>query len=210
MSKSKKLTFGMIAADMKPNDNAVCEYEYEGKNGKYGVTIRRWLPLADAMSFIAGIIDVCIDMDAGEYHPETFDFALRLSVLISYAGFDSPDMTDTTAVAKAYDVVYNTDLFERITENIDWVQYHELVESATEQIRYMRDCMVSAKASKINDLLEKMDAVMKSGENLMSELTSRDLKATIDEMLKLSGKAKDNSDNARSGNIVLFPSGDDA
>lgn len=212
MSKSKKMTFGMIWAAMRPGEQDVTEYDFEGANGKQTITIKRSLTLGEAMSFIDGIAGACVDMDTGTYNPGVFDFALRLSALIYYAGFSTPDMTNIEAVAKAWDVVYQTRLFDAVIEHINYTQYHELVEAAAAKISYMKDCLVSTQASKMNELIGKMDEVMQSGQSVMEQLSSEDMRKLLGELgglVDVNAGQRPEASADDDGNVIRLHFGED-
>ena len=208
MSKTKKITFNMIASDMKRNGEAIVRFN--GINNEYEIGVKTSLGFREAMGFIRDVVASCCDMDAGVYSPEGFDFALRVNTLVYYAGFTAP-----TDIDKAYDVAYCSGLFESVIEVIDQRQFDEMVGAINSQLRYSRGLLIASQSSKMNELINKMDEVMTNGDRVMSELEGGKLEKKLNDMMKTisvlgSGESvsEDIADETPS-NIIEMPRGDD-
>lgn len=210
MSKSKKITFGMIAADMvKPENETVV---FAGKNREYTITVKRSLDISDAMSFIDSIVLPCADVSSGRYSPELFDLMVRMSTLVYYAGFDVPEPGEEN-VAIAYDVLYNTDIYDRVRAVVDGEQFQSLVYGAKECVEHAKEMIVSSQASRLNELLEKMDAMMHDGAAAIEELSDSKMVTGIGDLLRAIEAAKASSDGVDGGaggnNIIELPTRDE-
>ena len=177
MSNAKKLTFNMIAAEISHDSNVEC-IQYIGEHKQYDIAVKRTLDFNDAMRFVMDIVNSCSDEKTSNYSPEGFDFAARVNTLIYYAGFVVP-----SDIYKAYDVVYRTELFNKIYEIIDRTQFNVLIKAAKDKLAYMRDAFLSSQASKINELVSKMDAIMDDGNAVVAALNSDEMRSKIDDMM---------------------------
>ena len=175
MSKTKKLTFNMVAGHIDKAEDSVIQL-FDDIN----IQVKHTLGVKEAMAFVHNIADSCYDLDKGEYTPEVFDIALRINVLMSYAGFEQQK-----DIGKAYDVVYNTDVFEKVLNVINPVQYSILVDAANERVKYARDILSSSAAAKIDMLIEKLDDVKQDNMNVIDQINSESFKEMVDKLSAL-------------------------
>lgn len=177
MSKSNKVTFGMIAANMKEAEPTTLDIGD-------GITlqVKRTLPLNDAISFIEEIVGANINTDEGTYTPEAYDFSMRVAVLHFYAGIDFPKSKDT---AKAYRVVYETDLFGKVFDLIDQNQFDILLRAADERIKHECDLMSSVAMQQAEKILDKMNDIFEESSEVMEELDSDDFRTALSNMTKI-------------------------
>lgn len=207
MSKMNKITFNMVAAEMDEDVNA--EVTFAGKHKELKIAMKRRLDFNDAMMFVRDIAASCVDVASGAYMPEAFDFSVKANTLVYYAGFSAPDN-----IKNAYSVIYGTNLYEVIRNEIDEEQYMALISAAKERINNDKEIMNNTQAGKMNDLIDKMDEVMSDGDSIVSELTRGDLRVKIDEMLAamnaLGNPSGNPDDAAKENNVVPLPVGDNA
>lgn len=201
---SKKVTFNMIASDMHPVENDAT-ITYTGVNNEYEISVKHKLGFMDAMRFVRDLAGSCSDIDSGDYTPDGFDFAVKANALIYYAGFAAP-----SDVSKAYEVVYGTDLFDKVMEIIDRRQFDTLVKAAKDRLEYTKDFIIASQASKINDLINKMDEVIREGNSVMTQLNSDEFRTKIEDMLRIMGEPVSvETTGVEDGNIVSFQGGED-
>ena len=201
MSKSgKKLTINMIAAEMQDYDTSEI-IVFQGKNNEIKIPVKHRLDFEESMTMVRDIAASCANLEDGTYAPEAFDMSVRLSTLIYYAGIDwSGD------VAKAYQVVYETSLFDDVWERIDHNQFNMLVEAAKKKAEFQRDQIISTGASKVNELIEKMNEVMMDSTNLIKQMDSDEFAAQLEELKKLAEAANGGAQSAEhADNIVELP-----
>lgn len=205
MSKSKKITFGMIAADMNKEENATVVVA--GKNHEYTINVKRSLDIEEAMSFVEGIVMPCVNVDNGRYSPELFDLMVRIGTLVYYAGFDVPDSGEKE-LSDAYNVLYCTDIFDKVIAVINEDQFQALIHGARETIDHAKNMIVSSQASRLNELLEQMNIMMNDGAAAIEELSDSDVVANISDLLKALEASKnggtDDAEKTRD-NIIELP-----
>lgn len=85
-------------------------------NGRQ-ITVTRLLPFRDVSQFINAVMDLCFDTEHEIAVPEAADFAIRLNVLMRYAG-----IMMTNDIEEQYRIVYESGLYEAVIEVINTAQ----------------------------------------------------------------------------------------
>lgn len=170
---SKKYTINTLMQSI-PEVNKV-ELKPEGECFKdVVIQVRTTLPLEDAMGFVRDIVATCIDDENAEYSPELFDFAVRLYTLMYYANIDlSKD------AKKAYQILYNTGIFDQVSESVQAEQLVDLIEAAEKKIEHWKNILSSSIAGKVSDLMKKMDEVMSGSEQMIEAIDGEEFKAAV-------------------------------
>ena len=83
---------------------------------------------------------------------------------------------------KAYFILYETDLCDKIMAHINQSQFRSLLDSVSERIRFERDMMVSSVAQKVNELVNKMDEVMSESQNVLNHIDSDNFGKAIENL----------------------------
>ena len=166
MSKTNKVTFGMIAAGMEPGNTTEVQIVD-------GITVKvvRTLGVKDAFAFVDSIVSTCVSVADEKYIPEGRDFAMRVSVLHWYAGIDLPTGKD---LETAYKVVYGTDAFGKVFDVIDQNQFDVLMDAAYEKIKFYCDAMMSTAVQSVSQLTAKMDDMISGSADIMKQFESDD------------------------------------
>ena len=186
MSKTKKLTFNMIAAAANV-ESAMVSIEVPGVPG-LTFEVKPMLSLKDSIGFVSDVVDSCVDMETGQYTPEVFDFAVRVNILSRYAGVDAPKDLN-----KAYKVVYETKVVETIMSAINSEQFALLVDSAKAKMEHMASFLITSTTSKVNELVSKMDDVMKTNADVVGNINSESFKDLLASMTKLTEERDEDS-----------------
>lgn len=197
--KSKKTTFNMIASKMPVSK--INELQY----GDFTINIKNTISLKDAIAFINYVVSTCTDEENADYSPELFDFAVRVSTLIYFAGIDAPKDPE-----KAYDVCYGTDLYHSVYSLINQEQHNELVTGAKENLDYHKDMLCSAAAVKAIELIDKMDTIVSKGAEAMDKLNTDEFVAKLDSVTQMV-QGGNNAPNAVEQNdeIIMLPRPED-
>lgn len=95
-----------------PGDNTA-EVIWNGKS----VYVKRLLSFREVSQFINAVIDLCFDTEHEIAIPEAADFAIRLNVLMRYAGIIMDD-----DIEEQYRIVYESNLYESIIGVINSAQ----------------------------------------------------------------------------------------
>ena len=176
MSKTKKMTFNMIAA--KLNDGSRVTEVRIGDD--IVLDVRYALDLKQALGLVADVVSACIDQASGEYTPEAFDLSLRVAIFSRYAGVEMPKDLN-----KAYQAVYNPEVYNPVLAQIDHNQLALLADAAKQRILFMRDMLVSTAAGRMNDMIAKMENVMKDGEKVVDAVSSGEFIEAMSQLREL-------------------------
>ena len=179
MSKTKKITFNMLSAKIEKNKAVQLQVDWFG-DGQ--IDVRHTLDMEEAMSFVQEVALSCFDTEKAEYMPEIFDFAAKVNMLVCYAGFDAPK-----DIKKAYRVVYDTDICDRVLGVINQGQFNILLSAAREKIMHMKDAAISTAAYRVNELTNKMNEVMQNSDEMFAKLGDTDFANMIGRLESLSG-----------------------
>ena len=143
-------------------------------------TIKRFLGIQDAISFVANVVESCINGENAEYLPESYDFAIRLNVIKFYTNLRLPSSMD-----KQYTLMYNTTAFDQVLREINIDQYASLTDAIDKKIKFTIDTMSSMYASKINEVIELFNDLLESSNEVSKNL---DQGMVVDLMNKLNAK----------------------
>ena len=183
--KTKKVTFSMVNSKIKdeaPVTITVCE--------GIEANVKKRLTAKEALEFVDDIVSLCVDTDEGTYTPEIYDGAVRIMTLRTYAGFGGPKTFE-----EAYKVAYGTDVYRKVLDVIDQEQYNWLLDGAQKKITFMANAIVATAASKVMDLIKKMDEVMENGEQAMAQMNSPEFMNTMNGLVKqLAGRGADEAE----------------
>ena len=195
--KSKKLTFNMIASKI---DHA--EEPETITMDDMTIEVKKRLDMKHALQFVQDIVSTCFDEEEATYIPEIFDAAIRIGTLMHYAGFDVPK-----DAGKAFAVVYETDLFDRILTIIDKKQFEELITGAKRKMAFKRDLLVSTAAQKVLELISKMEDVVGKGAKVMESVNAEEFSSTMKDIAaKLNAQIADaNTQDNQETNVIVMP-----
>ncbi len=143
------------------------------------IQINKTLPLIDMMEFVSDVVLSCVDTESGEYTPEAYDFAIRVAVLTRYANFKMP-----TNYEKQYLLIYNTDAYEQVMQYINKHQFQEIIKAIDKKINYMLDVISSSAATKIIDIVEKLNEFIEVGEQSFSGIDPSEISSVIKKLSK--------------------------
>lgn len=193
--KSKKMTFNMVAAKINQ-----AEQTEAITIDDMTIEVKKRLDMKQAMQFVQDIVSTCFDDEEATYIPEIFDAAIRIGTLMHYAGFDVPK-----DAGKAFSVVYNTDLFDRVLAIIDKKQFEELITGAKRKMAFKRDLLVSTAAQKVLELITKMDDVFVKGAKVMESVNAEELSYTMKEITdKINGQIE-REKGASEDSLIVMP-----
>lgn len=85
------------------------------------VTITPLLPLSEVTQFVNSVMSGCYNDKLDAMMPEMKDFGFRVNAIMRYAHVDMPDDID-----KQYEIVYNTDIFEKVISHVNAAQLRSI------------------------------------------------------------------------------------
>lgn len=110
-----------------PGENTA-EITWNGRN----VSVKRLLPFREVSQFINAVMDLCFDTEHEIAIPEAADFAIRLNVLIRYAGIM---MTDD--IEEQYQIAYESGLYEEIVKEVNAAQLDAIQQTVQTCVLHM-------------------------------------------------------------------------
>ncbi len=200
-SKTKKLTFNMIAAEIQPKEPVMITVRgFEDQP----IAVQKTLSFKQALSFIKNTTAMVVDAEMGEYMPEIFDFALKLNVIMSYADIPVPKDLE-----KAYKVVYESNLYDSVMDVINGEQYYILEDAVSDRVQYLRDTLVSGAAIQVNAMIKKMEDMMGDSLKTLNEFNSDSFLNALNSMQNVVSAAdgEQQAEPNKMGEVVPFTKG---
>lgn len=137
------------------------------------VSIRRTLPLREALMFTEDIVNACFAAD-GAFIPQVMDFAIKDGILTRYANFTMPSNTE-----KQYELIYTTGAADMVLEEIDREQLDSIIDAADRKIDYLCDANIKEVRTKLEDVLMAFEEMGNSFEKMFDGVTSEDIKNMV-------------------------------
>lgn len=197
-SKTKKLTFNMLAAEIQPSEPAMITVRgFEDQP----IAVQKTLSLQQALAFIKNTVSMVVDTETGEYMPEVCDFALKLNVILSYA-----DIAIPKDLEKAYKVVYESNLYDSVMDVINSEQYYILEDAVSDRVQYLRDMLVSGAAIQVNEMIKKMEDTMGDSLKTLNEFNSDSFLNALNSMQNVvsAAEGEQSTEPEKMGEVVPF------
>ena len=154
---------------------AVKKTKYENINkinwNGIDLNIKKLLSLQEVFDFVNNVVGTCIDEESGGgYLSELKDFAIKMYVLEMYGNIELP-----ADASERYELIYSCDIFEKILEQINMMQFDEIISAIDKKINYILKANIKSVNTKIEDLnssIEDFDGQMK---NLFNDVSSENI-----------------------------------
>lgn len=146
------------------------------------IEITRTLSLMDMLQFVENVISSCIDVDTGTYTPEVLDFAIKEEILTKYANFRLP-----SSIEKRYELIYNTDAVDQVTEHINQVQLHEIRNAIDARINYSLSIITGALTGKVNEMTSQLNEFVRSAKKAFTGINPNDISVLADSLSNMRG-----------------------
>ncbi|MGN1154788.1 MAG: hypothetical protein ACI4TK_01280 [Agathobacter sp.] len=134
------------------------------------IEVTKTISLRDVVEFVENVAESCVDLESGEYTPQVRDFAIKKELLTRYANFTMPQN-----IGKQYEFIYNSNIVDTVIQNINQLQFQEIVASIDRKIKFMLDCITSIAASNTVKLLDKLETVAEQNSSMFDSLGGDDL-----------------------------------
>ena len=148
------------------------------------MTIKRLLSLEEMLTFVNDVVSSCFEEKTGEYIPEIKDFAIRCSIMESYAGFVLP-----SDLSEKYSMIYNSDIVSFIVKHIDKNQFESILSSIDDKIEHQAQNNIEAINKQMNELIAGFSTIEQNLSNIFgnvdSDTISKIAGAIVDVLLKL-------------------------
>lgn len=170
----KRITINAFERAAEKGIPEIVTIEWAGLN----VEIKPTLSLGEMYTFVNGVVSACVDTETGVYNAEVKDFAIKMLVLENYANFTLPKNTE-----KAYELVYRTDAYFRVKDNINLVQFDEICKAIDTKIEYALKSNVETANRQINEMFSSMEGIQNQLSSLLGEIDGEDIKGLVGAMM---------------------------
>lgn len=147
--------------------------------GGLSVEIKPTLSLGEMYGFVNGVVSACVDAETGAYNAEIKDFAIKIMVLENYANFTLPKSSE-----KTYELIYRTDAYFRVRDNINLVQFDEICKAIDTKIEYALKSNIGAANRQINEIFSSMEGIQNQLSSLLGEVSEDDIKNLLTALTK--------------------------
>lgn len=167
--KINKISINSFEKAMKENFSDIVVVKWYGID----IEIRPTISLVDAAEFISNIVSAAIS-DDGDYMPEFVDFVMRCNVLTKYANFTISDNTE-----KTYDLVYKTNAFDTVMEQINKRQLDAIMNSSMQKIEFEKQVALSNITRDTIDAIEAINKMQRQMEEILDGISNEDMQRFV-------------------------------
>jgi hypothetical protein len=146
--KIKRISVNAMERVVKESGDNIVTKSWHGNE----LIIKRRIGLMEMMGFVDGVVKTCFNEEDGSYRPEVRDFAVRCSILDTYANFTLPEN-----IENRYMFVYSCDAVDAVFEEIDQTQFELIQDAINERIAYAADANVVAANRQMNKLITSFE-----------------------------------------------------
>lgn len=168
-NKPKKLSINALEKATKDN---YCPTTIEW-NG-LSVVIRRNLHLAEMLAFVDNVTTSCFTEPDGVYTPELKDYAIRAMGIELYTNISTP-----ADLSKKYDLLYASDIWQVVLENIDAEQFREIVSAIDEKIKNITNANTALITKQVTDLYSAIENIQSQLSSLFGGISDNDIKNLV-------------------------------
>lgn len=137
------------------------------------IEIKNTLSVEECIRLVKNATDNCFT-DDGEFLPEMLAFSIGVSTIAVYTNLELPDSTEDK-----YKVITYTDLMEKITSNINQLQYEDLLHAIDDKVEYKTKTNIEAIRVQVNELYFKAEELFNQIAETFSQSGMEDFKTMI-------------------------------
>lgn len=163
--KSKRISITALDKVMRATNVPVKTIEWNGID----ITIKHTLSFKDVLTFVDNVANSCFATDS-RYLPEVKVFAIKCCVLEMYANFTLP-----SNIEHKYDLVYNTNAFDTVIENINIKQLNEIVDAISDKVENMAKANIETINKQMSEIYTAFDGLQKQIGTVFSGLNSEEV-----------------------------------
>ncbi len=169
---SKKITMKDLRNAIKPvvdTDNAVTILEWNGLS----IEVKKHLTLEEARGLVNTVTATCFN-DDGVYMPENFDPAIRFGVVGLYS-----NLTMFSDVSENYNLVYKTDIYDRIRDVVDAAQLKAIINAIYNKIDEVIKVRAESVLGKVNEIYAATESMQQQFADIFSGVDAGGLNKLI-------------------------------
>ena len=171
--KTKKISINALENATKDNYSETTTVEWNGLD----VEIRRNITLTEMLAIVDNVVKACFSEQDGKYMPELKDFAVRAAVVELYTNLSAP-----SNIHKRYDLLYASDIWNVILNNIDMDQFVQMTEAIEKKMNHIANESISVIGKQISSLGSAVEDVQQKLYSLFDGIGSDEMKSFIDAM----------------------------
>lgn len=169
--KTKKVSITAFEKVMKETCTPIQTIEWN----EIEISIKHTLSLKEVMTFVDNVTKSCFLVDSNTYLPEIKEFAIKCCVLEMYANFTLP-----SNVERKYDLVYNTDAFNRVMPHINTEQLSEITDAIDDKIDNLVHSNIEFVQRQTYELYSTLDALQKQISGTFEGISSEDISKLVE------------------------------
>lgn len=133
------------------------------------ISIKYNLSFTEMLEFVNDVVMSCFQSNGG-FMPEVMNFAIRSNILSKYTNLSLPDRLE-----HRYEIVYNSDVVDFVSEYIDIDQLREITSSIDRKISYLCNANVMNIQKQMTKLLSAFEDVQQKTSDMFANFTPDDL-----------------------------------
>ena len=174
---AKKTAFDKIYATLKTKKEKVA---LAGALEGIEIEVTHTLDVDTMMEFVSMMVNACVDIEAAEYTPESYDFARYMGIMEYYCNIKLPD-----DYKKVYRVAIETDLIDQVLPHINTEQLSAIDSMVSARITYLRGILTSTAGTRTTELLNRVALVMENTEKMTEKLSGIDFSGAMENLAKM-------------------------
>ena len=137
------------------------------------IDVQKQVSLATMKKIIGIVSGSCFSEDGG-YMPENVDIAFRIAVIDAYTNITLPSNTE-----KVYLLLYGTDLYDTIIDNVNHLQIDEMEYSIDKVISFIVRSNIDNAAKKVDEMYRAIEEFGNNLSNVFDGLDTDELRSIV-------------------------------
>lgn len=171
MAQPKKISISTMDKIIKDTYEANKTIVWHGQE----LVIKHSLSFHEMLKFVDSVVKSCFLQDTGDFTPEIKEFAIRSNLVDMYTNVSLPDPLE-----HQYQLLYQTDIIDTITENIDEEQYFGMIRAINDKLDHLAKARIEMLQKKFDEAVTAVNGIVESMSGLVDGLEAGDLKKFVD------------------------------
>lgn len=168
--REKKISVNELEKAIGDTRPVQTEIEWNGLK----ILVKEMLALDEVSDFVNAVTTACFDVDNYTFHPEWRDFVIRVAVVDLYTNLTMPRNPQ-----KVYDILYRTQLFDAIVENVNRDQFDDIMRATNEKIRFFEHNLTAVAGTQMVRLANTMEELQSSLGSMIDGVGPDDLRNVV-------------------------------
>lgn len=168
--KEKKISVSELEkaiGDVRPIQT---EIEWNGLK----ILVNDMISLEDMSDFVNSVTASCFRTEDFSFIPEWKDFTTRVAVIDLYTNITLPRNPQ-----KIYDILYNTQLFDAVVENINQGQFEDILRAINEKIRFHERNLTAIAGMQMVSLADSVQKLQSTLGSMVEGIGPDDLRTVV-------------------------------